>query len=273
MSDVKPLQELVDVWRLTADQVIDLLRQLEPDDWGRPTDLPGWNVRSIAAHMAHLESELAGNPQEHVDVPAAPHIKGLMGQYTEAGPLARTDWPTDRIIDELEQSVAARARALAADPPTDGSALGPSFAALLGWSWETLLTNRPFDLWMHEQDIRRAVGRPGDLDTAGAQHAAQVFAKSLPYVLGKRVEAPTGSTAVLVVTGPQELELAAAVRGDGRGVALTDVPAQPTTRITVDFESWTVLAGGRRTPDEVHAKIEGDQELGRRILANLAVTP
>ena len=38
-----------------------LLRELDPDDWAKPTDLPGWNVRYIAAHLAHLESELAGN--------------------------------------------------------------------------------------------------------------------------------------------------------------------------------------------------------------------
>ena len=273
MSDAERLQGLIDAWRNATGDAVSLLRSLKPGDWEKQTDLPGWDVRCVAAHLAHLESELAGLPQEQVDVPEAEHIKGLMGQFTEMGPVAREGWSTDQIIDQLEEAVAIRSKALADDPPTDGSAPGPGFAALIGWTWETLLSNRPLDVWMHEQDVRRAVDRPGGLDTAAAAHVADVFSKSVSYVLAKRAGAAPGTTLVLDVTGPNARRIAAGINDEGRGSLLPEAPAEPTTAITIDFESWIVLAGGRRTPDLARFTIEGDENLGRKFLENLAVTP
>src|SRR3954465_1252071 len=133
------LRGLVEVWHEAATDVIALLRSLDDTDWDKPTDLPGWDVRAVAAHLAHLESDLAGNPQDNVDVPDTPHVTGLIGQYTEAGPVARAAWPTDRIIDELESSVETRYAELTQNPPADPTAPGPGLAALAGWSWATLL--------------------------------------------------------------------------------------------------------------------------------------
>jgi uncharacterized protein (TIGR03083 family) len=272
-TDAERLRRLVEVWHSAASAAVALLRELDEADWARPTDLPGWDVRAVAAHLAHLESELAGNPQEHVEVPAAPHVRGLMGQFTEAGPVARAAWTTGAIVDELEASVAARHARLLADPPTDAAATASGFAALLGWSWETLLTNRPLDLWMHEQDIRRATGRPGNLDSPAAAHVGSVFARSLPFVLGKRVGAPPGTTVVLEVTGAQPRVVAATVGDDGRGAPLAEVPEEPTAWLSLDFESWIVLAGGRRPLTEVDVEVTGDPALGRLVAERLAVTP
>lgn len=79
------LSELIAVWRAACADAAASLHALGEDEWELPTDLPGWNVRFVAAHLAHLESELAGLPQAHVEVPEAPHVKGLLGQFTEKG--------------------------------------------------------------------------------------------------------------------------------------------------------------------------------------------
>ena len=129
-------------------------------------------------------------------MPEADHVKGLMGQFTEAGVLARVRPLAERGRRRArEQRRDAVRRAARPTRPRTPRAPGPGFAGLIGWSWQTLLTNRPFDLWMHEQDIRRATGRPGNLDTAGAAHATGVCARSLGYVLGKRAHAPGGQHA------------------------------------------------------------------------------
>lgn len=271
-SDQETLQQLVEVWHRSARDTIGLLRSLDGADWSRPTELPGWDVRAIAAHLAHLESELAGNPQEQVEVPPAPHVKGLLGEFTEAGVLARAGWTTEQIVDELESSVEQRYSELTADPPTDPSAPGPGFAGAVGWSWHTLLRNRPLDLWMHEQDVRRALGRPGGLDSPGAVHSAAVYAKSLPFVLGKKVGAPSGTSVVVEITGAQPAVLAAQVGEDGRGAALDRLPEKPTARLVVDFEDWITLVGGRRTADQVEVEVHGDAALARQLLDNLGVT-
>jgi uncharacterized protein (TIGR03083 family) len=185
--------------------------------------------------------------------------------------LSRAGWPVERILDELEASVAARQAALEATPPADLGAPGPAFAGALGWSWERLLTNRPVDLWMHEQDVRRAVDRRGGLDSVGARHTATVFASALPYVLGRRVRPPVGTTVVLDVTGALPQVHAATVGTDGRGVGVPP-PAAPTARVTLDLEDWIILSGGRRPPEAVAVALSGDEDLGRRTVAALAVT-
>jgi uncharacterized protein (TIGR03083 family) len=269
------LRELVDVWHRACQDVIALLEQLDEADWSCPTDLPGWDVKAVAAHLAHLESELAGNPQQHVEVPTAPHVRNPLAQYTEMGPAVRRDWPVERIIEELRSSVEKRAAQLRDDPPADLSETGPSFAALAGWSWEVLLTNRPLDLWMHEQDIRRAVGRPGGLDSPAAVHAAGVFARALPMVLGKRAQGQPGQSVVLDIDDSPEgapARIAVEVGEDARARP-TQPPAQPTVRLRLGFEDWLCRSGGRCEPEDVAVEVTGDEELGRRVLAGLAVTP
>lgn len=273
MGDANRLQEYIDVWWLVVAENVGLLRELQPDEWARPTDLPGWNVRYVAAHMAHLESDLAGNPQPRVEVPPAPHIKGPMGMFTESGPLARADWSTDEIIDDFESSAAKRHDALLALMPLDPTALGDGFAAGVGWTWDMLLSNRALDLWMHQQDIRRAVDRSGGLTGAGGAHALRSFSRSLPFVLGKRIGAPAGTTVVLDVTGEHSATLVAHMGDDGRASELSSAPADPSVHLAMDFETFTVLSGGRRAPDQVTATVTGDAELGAAVLANLAVTP
>lgn len=271
-DDTDRLQQLVEVWHDAAGRVSTLLRSLDEADWSRPTDLPGWDVRAVASHLAHLESELAGFPQQQVEVPQAPHVRGLMGQFTEAGPVARAGWSTTEIIDELDRAVAHRYDALVADPPRDGAAPGPGFAGLIGWTWQTLLSNRPLDLWMHEQDIRRAVARPGGYDSPAAAHVVGVFLRSVPYVLGKKVGAEPGQSVRVVVTGPQGADVSAVVGPDGRG-ASAPTPADPTATLEMDAETFVVRCGGRRPPEELEVTVTGDADLARRVFAGLATTP
>jgi uncharacterized protein (TIGR03083 family) len=272
-SDQTRLGQYIEAWKSSVDDTVALLRSLDDEDWTRPTDLPGWDVRAVAAHLAHLESELAGFEQAPVEVPELEHITSPMGLYTERGPLARTGWEPAAIIDELEKAASVRYAELLDDPPTDGSARPPITPGGIGWNWETLLRNRPLDMWMHEQDIRRAVGRPGGLDTAGAAHTVMVLTMRFAYSIGKRVAPPSGTTAVLDVRGISPVHLAVEVNADGRAVPRSDDPVDPTVRLTMDLETFTILGGGRRPAASLDVAVEGDQQLGRRILDALAVTP
>ena len=80
-----------------------------------------------------------------------------------------------------------------AEPPTDPWGQPPVTFGGIPWDWRTLLRNRPLDVWMHEQDIRRAIGRPGGMDSAAAKHTADYLADSLPLVVAKRVAALQGA--------------------------------------------------------------------------------
>jgi uncharacterized protein (TIGR03083 family) len=264
------LVQLVETWRAACADFVALARTLPREEWDLPTDLEGWSVKDNVAHTAHLEAVLAGAPEETLEVPEAPHLTGLMSYYTEQGVLARRDHDMGALVAEIEQSVTARYTELLAEPPTDPDGSPPRTPGGVGWSTRTLLSNRPLDVWMHEQDIRRATGRPGGYDSVAAAHVLRVFGHALPMVVGKRVAPPEGSTVRLHVPAAG-LSWTVQVGPNGRA-APVDETAEPTTAVTLTPEELVVLAGGRRTPAATAAVVQGDQEIGKRVLESLAVT-
>jgi uncharacterized protein (TIGR03083 family) len=271
MTDRERLAGYVDVWWQAVNDFTELLEQIPAEDWSTPTDLDGWDVKAIASHIAHLEGILAGAPEETVDVGEPEHVTGVMGLYTEQGVVSRSDKSPDHIINEIRAAATKRHTALLADPPTDASAKPAQIFGGVGWDWNTLLRNRPLDLWMHEQDIRRAVGIPGGMDSPAAKHTADYLAESVGFVVAKRVGAPPGTTVVVEIGG--SAPIAFRVNEKGRGEQLDQIPADPTVRLITDRESFIVLAGGRRTPEPGSIVVTGDTMLGHKILDTLAVTP
>ena len=262
------LATYVDAWKRSAADVEELLRSLGEHDWDRGTDCPQWSVRDIAAHLAALESELAGDAGPRVDQHAAA-TASVASAYTQAGIDERRDRTPAELIDEFVHAVHRRAVELDADPPSDPEGTPPRNVGGTGWDWQTLLRNRVVDLWVHEQDIRRAVGGPGDLDTPAAQVTRATFVGALPYVIGKRAGAPPGSTVAVELDGE---ELAFVVDDEGRCRPTDDKLESATARLTMGTETFTILSAGRRDPLTVDVRVAGDRELAERILQGMAVT-
>lgn len=269
-GDAERLAGHVETWWQAIDDFTALLEELPPEDWSKPTDLPGWDVHAVAAHTAHLEAVLAGHPEETIEIDQPDHVTSLMGMYTEQGVVARRERTPDELIQEIRESATTRHTALLADPPQDATARPDTIFGGLGWDWNTLLRNRPLDVWMHEQDVRRAVGRPGNLDGAPARHTADYLIEALGVVVGKRVAPPAGTTVVLDVDGHEPA--AVEVGEDGRARPLPP-PEEPSVRLRCSREDFIVLAGGRRTPESLAITVEGDRELGDRVLQQFGITP
>ncbi|WP_232680278.1 maleylpyruvate isomerase family mycothiol-dependent enzyme [Nocardioides sp. R-C-SC26] len=273
MTDQERLAGYIDVWWSAIEDFIDLLAELPEEQWDTPTDLAGWDVRACAAHTAHLERVLAGYGEEHAELgdPPPAHVTSLMGHYTEIGVVNRREHSPADLLAELREVTARRREQLAADPPTDGRAHPEVIFGGVPWDWNTLLRNRPLDVWMHEQDVRRAVGRHGGLHTRAADHTIGYLMESFGYIVAKKAAAPAGTTAVLDVEG--SVPVGVVVGDDGRGQRLERLPGTPDLVIAMDREAFVVLAGGRRAAPADAVTIEGDVELGRRIVDNLGTTP
>jgi uncharacterized protein (TIGR03083 family) len=271
MSDRERLAGYVDVWWEAIDDFTHLLESLPPEQWSTPTDLAGWDVHACAAHTAHLEAVLSGAPEETVEVDAGPHVASLAQAYTEQGVLARRDATPDDLINEIRESATRRRTLLLTDPPEDATEMPPRTPGDIPWNWETLLRNRPLDVWMHEQDVRRAVGRPGGLDTPAAQHTADYLIEGMGMVLARRAGAAPGSTLVIEVEG--SAPAAFGVSDSGRGGPLAEIPADPTVCLAMDRETFVTLAGGRRGPAGAAVTVAGDADLAARLLAAMAITP
>jgi uncharacterized protein (TIGR03083 family) len=266
------LQQYVETWWASIGDLVELAEGLSDEEWDLPTDLDGWDVRAVLSHIAHLEGVLGGGPQEQAEVPEGlAHVKSPMGQFTEIGVITRRDMPPAEIVEQIRRYATARHDDLVTHPPTDPDAPAPGMFGAIGWSTRTLLRNRPLDVWMHEQDVRRAVGRPGNLDAAGARHSADYLLESLGYVLAKRLKAQAGTTIVAHVEGHDPV--AVTVDESGRGQTLPAPPDDPTVTLRMGRETFLLLAGGRRPQAMADVTAEGDQDLATRFLTALAVTP
>lgn len=250
----------------------DVCAGLADDDWSRPTGCPGWAVRDVLAHLAAIESELAGG-----ETTTRGEARVVSDRHTQAGVDARRDAHPAQLIDELTRACATRTEQLQ-ELPDDMTAMPPHTPGGVAWDWQTLLRNRAIDLWVHEQDLRRAVGRPGGLDEPGAQVAMDTFVGALGYVLGKRVGPPAGTTVAWEVTGAVPFTRVLTVGPDGRAEQVTTgregAPSRPeTARLRMDTETFLLLATGRRALAPVHVEATGDLRLCGQVVAQMAVTP
>ena len=262
------LETYVRGWHEAAEAVLALASELEDADWARPTDCPAWTVKDVMAHLAHLETELCHTEQNSsADV----LTDEVVAAYTAIGVAERRNRTPAELTAEFAAAVELRADRLK-HLPDDASALAPVTPGGIPWSWDTLLRNRSIDVWTHEQDIRRATGRPGGLDSTGAHVAVMTFSVAMPYVVGKRVKPPAMSTVRWDVTGESPLELVVRVGEDGRA-SVIELLDEPSVTLTMSTETFTVLTAGRRTPEQVEVGIEGDHVLGRATLAAMSITP
>ncbi len=129
---------------------------------------------------------------------------------------------------------------------------------------------RVLDCWAHEQDIRRALGRPGNNDTPAAEHAIDRLLRTIPIVVGKRAAAPDGTNVVLEITGPVRRTVPVTVDA-GRAKVVERVPDAVHATIRMSSDTFATLALGRRTAAELAGEwaVVGDTALGETIVGQL----
>lgn len=238
-----------------------------PDtDWDLPTGCPGWTVKDHLSHLVDYEARALGRPAPEHDPGPLPYLKNDMGRSNEIGVDARRPQPGPAVLGEFREVTAARLAQLGRLTEQDLAEqtitpAGPGTVA-------DLLTLRVMDSWSHEQDIRRAVGQPGDEDGPAAAEAVGYFLRFLPYVVGKRAAAPEGSKVVFRIRGQSPVPVEV-VGGRGRVAA---GPGGATTSLDMPVASFAALVCGRGdAPGDV--VITGDRRLGQRVLESLGIMP
>jgi uncharacterized protein (TIGR03083 family) len=250
-----------------------LLDELDESEWNTPTELPGWTVKDCISHITGTERSMMGDPAPLVPIDHLDHIKNPFGEIVEVWVEERRPWTPTQVRAEYDEQIARRVAGLRATSTEELDEVG--LWPLGEMSYRDFLKVRVFDSWMHEQDIRRAVGRRGHLDGPVVTMSMDRFDGALGYVVGKKAGAPDGSTVVFELDdGPREC-ITVAVHG--RAKVIDEVPNEPTVRLTLPFETFVALCGGRQSADDPIAisdvRIDGDAELGRRVLDALAFTP
>ncbi len=272
------LGELVEAYAQTVRSVIDLARTLRPGDAERPTDCPGWTVADQVAHVVGGEAMAAGEDDPDIDVSDLGHVRHAFGARHEKAVEARRGRHLDEVVEELEERLEERLAFYRSEgTEVDTPVLGPFGATTVG----DLLALRTFDIWVHEQDIREALGRPGGLDTpAAALSVSRVFA-AVPRIVARTAQVPAGHAIVLDLTGPTVGRVGARVEEqDGRPVGIPlfaggqeEHPDVVTTSLTMSTRVAMRLAAGRGERADLHVVVQGDEQVAARVLDALAMTP
>ncbi|MGV0775602.1 maleylpyruvate isomerase family mycothiol-dependent enzyme [Mycolicibacterium elephantis] len=261
------LTGLFAVW----DDIAALAAGLDDAQWQAPTPLPGWSVRDVVAHLIGVESMLQGvdTPDADVDVSALEHVRNDIGAMNERWVRGLRQISPAELLERFRAVTADRREALTALSDDDWNAVtmtpaGPD-------SYGRFMRVRVFDCWMHEHDIRDAIGQPvadAELARPAAELALDEMTASMGFVVGKRGGAPDGARVSIELTGPLGRTINVAVAG--RAQVVDDFGGgAPTSTIRLDGLLFTRLAGGRTPLDHGAVAYGGDEAVGRRIVEHL----
>ncbi|RVW05973.1 maleylpyruvate isomerase family mycothiol-dependent enzyme [Rhodococcus spongiicola] len=251
----------------------EVLSTVEGDAWLTPTALPGWTVRDIVSHIVGTETLLSGEnpPETAIDVHTLPHVRNEIGALNERWVEGLRAHTGEQILAMFREITRIRLEALSTMTQEDFDApaatpVGPS-------TYGRFMRIRMFDCWMHEHDIRDALGAPaGDEGGKRGNVAIGEIEGALGFIVGKLGRAPEGARVTLELSGP--LARTIHVEVDGRAAVVPQLSGPATVKIAMDSRLFARLAGGRTTAAEHVSEFEldGDVEVGRRIVDNLAFT-
>jgi uncharacterized protein (TIGR03083 family) len=262
------IEALAEVWG----RLDELLTGLDEASWSAPTCLPGWDVKAVVAHLIGIEAMLLGEPAPDVEIDPAEylHVRNDMGRINEAWVASMADLAPIELLTRFRDYTARRLEALRAIDQAGWDAEG--FTPAGTDTYGRFMRIRTFDCWLHEQDIRDAVGSPGGEDGIAARAAFDEIETAVGYVVGKQAGAPAGSRVTFELTDPGARTIHVEVGQRARVVDELSGPA--TVTLTMPAGVFARLAAGRGDSEALcrQVTIDGDANLGRQILANLRFT-
>ncbi|MYV51360.1 maleylpyruvate isomerase family mycothiol-dependent enzyme [Streptomyces sp. SID3212] len=267
------LQTYADAWTHSIEAIVELVQPLVEGEWNWRTPCPAWSVRDVVSHVIGMESEMLGDPRPIHSLPRdLYHVQTEFARYMEMQVDVRRHHTAPEMTAELEYTIIRRNRQLRNETRSPDTMV----RAPLGkeQTLETALRGRAFDVWVHEQDLRTTLNRPGNLDSPGAHVTRDALLAALPKVVAKDAGLPPNSAVVIDVHGPLEFLRTVRVDGDGRGSIDGSPSLGPLVSLALDWETYYRLACGRVRYNAVadRVKIDGDQELAAAILREFAVT-
>ena len=153
-----------DAWEVIAVErarLADLLDDLDPAEWERPSLCAGWTVRHVAAHVISSPQATPG-----AVAVALVRARGSFDRCIDAQARSWADRPTDRIVADYRRLHGSRRHPI-----------GTTY-------FEPLL-----DVLVHSQDIAIPLGREHVMPAAAARAAAdRVWRRSFPFRARRRLD-------------------------------------------------------------------------------------
>ncbi len=219
-----------------------LCSALTDDQWKTATCLPGWSVQDVLSHMVGTESMLSGSAPPAVDVSHLVPMKNPVAEANEVWVESMRSLGGPEVLRRWEVVTAGRLATLDGMSQADFDA--PSWTPVgRDETYGRFMRIRHFDCYMHEHDIRFALGLPARAVADHQGSCLEEVATGLGYIVGRRAGLPDGSRVAIRLTG----EPASHVPGPGGRTGLGG--GRPRrSRHRGDRTAGTPLpAAGRRT--------------------------
>jgi uncharacterized protein (TIGR03083 family) len=213
-----------------------------------------------------IENMLLGKPQTTHKAPKYDYIKNPIGEHNEHEIDARRSLAGSQVFAEWKATAAERAHQLqTADAEYFAKPMMmPTGPGTLG----DFLDIRILDLWIHDQDIRRALDISGNHGGPCAEHTIDRLIRTLPIVVGKRAATPDGQSVSITISGAVQRIIYISVT-EGRANIVATKPASLLCEISMDSTVFTALATGRKQYTELNWTSTGDTALAQRIISQL----
>ncbi|MDX3229994.1 maleylpyruvate isomerase family mycothiol-dependent enzyme [Streptomyces sp. ME19-01-6] len=261
--------------------LLDLLTTLDVADWRRPTACPGWEVHDVVAHLLHDHfRRLSGGRDGHPGPPFGPGE--TLPQF-----ITRSNEDFVRTSRQLSPRLLTDLLATLGPQLDDfWAGLDPAAPAGLDVSWAAPGTPAPnwldtareyTEFWVHQQQIRDAVNRPGATEPELLHPVLNTFLRALPYTL-RDLPAQDGAAVRVRVPGPAGGTWTAVREGARWALRTPATPDdRPTTQATAEVEVdadvlWRLATRGITPTDARHrATVRGDEQLARAVLTLVAI--
>jgi uncharacterized protein (TIGR03083 family) len=245
----------LEAFRRTVRSMDSLLVELTDAEWTAPA-LRSLTVQGLIGHLIGVERDFLAAVRGLI--PAQPGADDHVAS-TQTSALEQLGKSPDQTLHDWRQAITDTTDALRHSPQPDRPAPPVSLHGItlpLG----DLVVVRAFEMWTHEEDARRATGRPlSPPDDSTLSLMSRLAATLLPHAMAR-----TGRSA------PAEVRLVLTGRGGGTFTAHVGDPSDTTsdrTRLIIDTVQFCRVVADRLADADVTADISGDPELAAAALA------
>ena len=278
MTTLRPMERL-DVAPLFAPlhrELLQLLRSLSEEAWGRPTIAGKWRVRDIAAHL--LDGELrklsaqrdrhvyrAGDPPRTYD-----DVVSLINSLNATG-VGYGERLSPRMLVDLLGVTGKWFSDFVVTLDPDAEAMYPVAWAGESQSQNWMDTGREYtEQWHHQMQIRDAVGAPLLLDDSWYEPLLSFSVRALPRTYAAVPAA--GGTSINVHIDDRPWAWCLVREGEGWRIYQGSV-AEPDASVHIPFDdAWRIFYNALDpSAAESRLRIERDRRLGLPLLAARSV--
>lgn len=268
---------LVDLLPGLHTELMTLLRGLAAGDWGRPTACALWSVKDIVAHLLDTQVRRLSFGRDGLTLAPDPPIssyRDLVGYLNRLNAewTAATRRLSPRVLIELLDFTSGPVHAFF-------RSLDPLAPAAFGVAWAGEETSANwFDIgreyterWLHQQQIREAVGAKGLLERRWLHPTLDIFIRALPFTY-QGVDAPRGRSVRIAIEGEAGGVWTLVREAEGWSI-FSGSEANPAATVTLDQGvAWRLFSKGLDRESALRSvRIAGDPRLGQPVLGTLAV--